>query len=60
MFKSRYLDYYVFITDDSVDKKTIEEPIKELKKEKDIYKCALSIKLINLNLLIQMFEKYLF
>ena len=35
IFKTRYLDYYVVITDDSVDKPIIEEPIKELKDKKD-------------------------
>jgi len=35
IFKSRYLDYYVFVTDDSVSEKTIEEPIKELKEKKE-------------------------
>lgn len=35
IFKTRYLDYYVFVTDDSVSKKTIEEPIKELKEKKE-------------------------
>ena len=36
IFKTRYLDYYVFLVDDNVDKKTIEEPIKELKDKKEI------------------------
>lgn len=40
IFKSRYLDYYVVITDDSVDKPVIEEPIKELK-EKNDYKVVI-------------------
>lgn len=35
VFKSRYLDYYVVITDDTVKEKTIEEPIKELKDKKE-------------------------
>lgn len=35
IFKSRYLDYYVFVTDESVSEKTIEEPIKELKEKKE-------------------------
>jgi len=35
IFKNRYLDYYVFVTDDSVSEKTIEEPIKELKEKKE-------------------------
>ena len=35
IFKTRYLDYYVIITDDSVDKPIIEEPIKELKEKKE-------------------------
>ena len=35
IFKTRYLDYYVFVTDDSVTEKTIEEPIKELKERKE-------------------------
>lgn len=35
IFKTRYLDYYVFVIDDSVSKKTIEEPIKELKEKKE-------------------------
>ena len=35
IFKTRYLDYYVFVTDDSVSEKTIEEPIKELKEKKE-------------------------
>lgn len=35
IFKTRYLDYYVFVADDSVNVKTIEEPIKELKEKKE-------------------------
>ena len=35
IFKTRYLDYYVFLTDDSVSEKTLEEPIKELKEKKE-------------------------
>jgi len=35
IFKTRYLDYYVFVTDDSVSEKKIEEPIKELKERKE-------------------------
>ena len=35
VLKIRYLDYYVIISDDTVDKQTIEEPIKELKEKKD-------------------------
>ena len=35
IFKSRYLDYYVFIKDDSIDERVIEEPIKELKERKE-------------------------
>ena len=35
IFKTRYLDYYVFVTDESVSEKTIEEPIKELKEKKE-------------------------
>lgn len=35
IFKMRYLDYYVFITDNNVTEKTIEEPIKELKENKE-------------------------
>ena len=35
IFKNRYLDYYVFVTDDNVSEKTIEEPIKELKEKKE-------------------------
>jgi len=35
IFKTRYLDYYVFVTDDNVSRKTIEEPIKELKEKKE-------------------------
>lgn len=35
VLKTRYLDYYVFVTDDSVTEKTVEEPIKELKEKKD-------------------------
>ncbi len=35
VLKTRYLDYYVVINDQSVDKVTIEEPIKELKEKKD-------------------------
>ncbi len=35
VLKTRYLDYYVFVTDDSVAEKTVEEPIKELKEKKD-------------------------
>ena len=35
VFKTRYLDYYIIITDDSVKEKVIEEPIKELKEKRD-------------------------
>ena len=35
VIKTRYLDYYVIIKDDNVDKITTEEPIKELKEKKD-------------------------
>lgn len=35
ILKTRYLDYYVIIEDDSVDKIITEEPIKELKEKKD-------------------------
>lgn len=35
IFKTRYLDYYVFVTDKNVSEKTIEEPIKELKEKKE-------------------------
>ena len=34
VFKTRYLDYYIIISDDSVSEKVIEEPIKELKEKK--------------------------
>lgn len=36
IFKTRYLDYYVFVTDDTVSKKTVEEPIQELKEKKEV------------------------
>ena len=36
IFKSRYLDYYVFIKDDSVLEKVVEKPIPELKATKDV------------------------
>ena len=35
IFKSRYLDYYMFVVDDSVSEKVIEEPIKELREGKE-------------------------
>lgn len=35
VLKIRYLDYYVIISDDTIDKQVIEEPIKELKEKKD-------------------------
>ena len=35
VFKTRYLDYYIIISDDSVSEKVIEEPIKELKEKKE-------------------------
>ena len=35
IFKTRYLDYYVFVTDDNATEKTFEEPIKELKERKE-------------------------
>lgn len=35
IFKTRYLDYYVIVNDNSVSEKTIEEPIKELKERKE-------------------------
>jgi len=35
VFKTRYLDYYIVISDDSVKEKVIEEPIKELKERKE-------------------------
>ena len=36
VLKVRYLDYYVIIEDDTVNKQVVEEPIKELKDNKDI------------------------
>ena len=35
LFKSRYLDYYVIVNDDSVSERVIEEPIKELKEKRE-------------------------
>ena len=35
VIKTRYLDYYVIIKDDSVKERIIEEPIKELKEKKN-------------------------
>ena len=35
VFKTRYLDYYIVINDDSVKEKIKEEPIKELKEKKE-------------------------
>ena len=35
IFKTRYLDYYVVIDDDSVKERVKEEPIKELKEKKE-------------------------
>lgn len=35
IFKTRYLDYYVFVTDENASERTIEEPIKELKEKKE-------------------------
>ena len=35
VFKTRYLDYYIIVSDESVKEKVIEEPIKELKEKKD-------------------------
>ena len=35
VLKTRYLDYYIIVTDDTVTEETIEEPIKELKEKKD-------------------------
>lgn len=35
IFKSRYLDYYAFVTDNSIKERVIEEPIKELKENKE-------------------------
>ena len=35
IFKSRYLDYYIVVCDDSVSEKMVEEPIKELKEMKE-------------------------
>ena len=35
VFKTRYLDYYVVIADDTVEERVLEEPIKELKEKKD-------------------------
>ena len=35
IFKSRYLDYYMFVVDDSVNEKVIEEPIRELKEKRE-------------------------
>lgn len=35
VFKTRYLDYYIIVSDDSVKEKVVEEPIKELKEKKE-------------------------
>ena len=35
ILKVRYLDYYVIISDDTIDKPIVEEPIRELKEKKD-------------------------
>lgn len=35
MFKSRYLDYYVIVSDNTVSERVVEEPIKELKEKKE-------------------------
>ena len=35
VFKTRYLDYYIVVNDDSVKEKIKEEPIKELKEKKE-------------------------
>lgn len=35
IFKSRYLDYYIIVNDDSINERVIEEPIKELKEKKE-------------------------
>lgn len=36
VFKTRYLDYYVVITDDTINEKKIEKPIPELKEKKEV------------------------
>jgi transcriptional regulator with XRE-family HTH domain len=40
VFRTRYLDYYVVITDKNIDKTRVEEPIQELK-EKEEYKVVI-------------------
>ncbi len=35
VLKTRYLDYYVIITDKNIEERVIEEPIKELKEKKE-------------------------
>ena len=35
VLKTRYLDYYVIISDDNVKERVVEEPIKELKEKKE-------------------------
>ena len=35
ILKVRYLDYYVIVKDDTIDKPVVEEPIKELKENRD-------------------------
>ena len=35
VFKSRYLDYYVFITDDNISEKIIDEYIEDIKEKKE-------------------------
>lgn len=36
VFKERYLDYYVVVTDNSIDKLEVEKPIPELKEKKEV------------------------
>ena len=51
VFKTRYLDYYIVISDDSVQERVKEEPIKELKEKKEYKIVIRDPKHSNFNLL---------
>ena len=60
VFKTRYLDYYIIINDDSVPEKTIEEPIKELKEKKEYKVVIRDPEHSSFNLIRQVFKVLVF
>ena len=60
VFKTRYLDYYIVVSDDSVTEKVVEEPIKELKEKKDYKVVIRDPEHSNFNLLKKIWNVFIF